>query len=65
MVKGKSKIEYNKNMDFISWLQILFIAFKLSGIITWSWWWVMLPAYGGLFVLLIIVIIAAIVSAFK
>lgn len=30
-------------MDFISWLQILLIAFKLLGIITWSWWWVLAP----------------------
>lgn len=29
-------------------LGILFVALKLLGYITWSWWWVLLPFYGGL-----------------
>ena len=29
-------------------LGILFVALKLLGYIAWSWWWVLLPFYGGL-----------------
>jgi len=29
-------------------LTILFIALKLTGVITWSWWWVTCPAWAGL-----------------
>ncbi len=29
-------------------LGILFVALKLLGYITWSWWLVLLPFYGGL-----------------
>lgn len=29
-------------------LGVLFVALKLLGHITWSWWLVLLPFYGGL-----------------
>ncbi len=32
-------------LGLLSALLILFIAFKLAGIITWSWWWVMGPLW--------------------
>lgn len=32
----------------IDLLGILFVALKLLGYITWSWWLVLLPFYGGL-----------------
>jgi len=28
-------------------LGIVFVALKLTGYINWSWWWVMLPFWGG------------------
>jgi hypothetical protein len=31
------------SIGFLGALQILFIAFKLSGIIAWSWFWVLSP----------------------
>lgn len=30
-------------LGFLSLLTILFIALKLLGKITWSWWWVLSP----------------------
>lgn len=40
-------------MGFVSMLQIAFIVLKLCGVITWSWWFVMMPylASFGLMVL--------------
>jgi hypothetical protein len=29
-------------------LGVLFVGLKLGGVITWSWWWVTLPFWGGL-----------------
>ena len=29
-------------------LGVLFVGLKLAGIITWSWWYVTLPFWGGL-----------------
>lgn len=33
------------DIGFTSLLAILFIAFKLSHIIDWSWWWVLAPIW--------------------
>lgn len=27
---------------------MLFVGLKLTNVIDWSWWWVLLPLYGGL-----------------
>ena len=35
-------------IGFFGLLGILFIALKLTGVITWSWWWVTAPLWGGL-----------------
>ena len=55
----------NKNFDlFLYMLALMFIGFKLSGVIDWSWFWVLSPlilptiiaivvmftAFGGIFV---------------
>ena len=31
-------------------LGVVFVALKLLGVITWSWWWVTAPFWGGLLV---------------
>ena len=35
-------------IGFFGLLTVLFIALKLTGVIGWSWWWVLLPLYGPL-----------------
>lgn len=39
----------NANTNNAGWLgsllQLLFIALKLTGHITWSWWWVLSPTW--------------------
>jgi hypothetical protein len=48
----------NNGIGFFGILTILFIAFKLLGIIEWSWWWVLSPIWiSGLFVIFIIIIV--------
>ena len=37
-------------------LGVLFVALKLLGIITWSWWWVTAPFWGGLALALVFVV---------
>ena len=44
--------------DFIEALTILFIAYKLAGLITWSWLWVLSPLWITLSVCAVIAIIA-------
>lgn len=46
-------------------LGIVFTVLKLTGVISWSWWLVLLPFYGGLAVLGIALIIIALVMYIK
>ena len=45
-------------------LGVLFVGLKLTDVITWSWWWVTAPFWGGIaFVLLVAVIGLVIILA--
>lgn len=52
--------------SFISLLTLLFIGLKLTGYITWSWWWVLSPLWisWGLAIILIggVVLFAALLD---
>jgi len=50
----------SSGIGFLSVLGIVFVVLKLTGNITWSWWLVLLPLYGG--VALIVVILLALIS---
>lgn len=45
-------------VSFFHLLGLLFIALKLTGAITWSWWWVTIPFWGPLAAVIILVIFA-------
>ena len=47
------------SVSFVGLLQLVFITLKLIGVITWSWWLVLLPTIisGGLYVLYTIALI--------
>lgn len=40
--------------SIVGLLGIVFVVLKLTGVIDWSWWLVLLPFYGGLLLLLAI-----------
>lgn len=42
---------------FLPALGLLFIGLKLTGYITWSWWLVTLPLWGGLAALLVFLLV--------
>lgn len=47
-------------IGFAGLLTILFIALKLTGYISWSWWWVLSPIWIPIILILIFLSIAAI-----
>ena len=54
-------------VSFMGLLAILFIGLKLAGYITWSWWIVTLPLWGGaalIISLFVIVPAIALIGAF-
>jgi hypothetical protein len=44
----------SSGVGFFGLLAVLFIGLKLTNVITWSWWLVMLPLYGPVVLALII-----------
>lgn len=60
-----TKITYNE-----TWLPgiltIIFIILKVTGVTTWSWWWVLCPLWiPFLFVLVSVIIITIVYALFK
>lgn len=53
---------FGSGIIFTEWLGIVFIVLKLCNVITWSWWWVTAPLWGGLALGLAFVIIILFVS---
>lgn len=39
-------------ISFLGLLTIVFITLKLTNYITWSWWWVLSPLWGGFVIFL-------------
>ena len=46
-------------VGFTSLLLLLFIGLKITGVIDWSWWWVLSPMWIGWILVLLILAIAA------
>ena len=51
-------------IGFVGLLTIAFIVLKLTGVITWSWWWVLSPMLFGLLIILPIIAVILLVSIF-
>jgi hypothetical protein len=50
----------NYNLGFIDLLAVAFIVLKLTGVIDWSWWWVLSPLLlvVGMYVVVIVAALA-------
>lgn len=53
-MKQETKVNVNGGVGFLGLLTIVFITLKLLGIIKWSWWLVLLPAFIPTIVFLIL-----------
>ena len=46
-------------IGFVGLLTIVFIVLKLTGVINWSWWWVLSPAIAAAaFVISVLIVIS-------
>lgn len=55
--------KYSGGIGFPGMLTILFIGLKLTGHITWSWWWVLSPIWITFALVFLILIVAAVIAA--
>ena len=49
---SNSKTASSGGIGVVGLLGVVFVVLKLLGKITWSWWWVTLPFWGGIALLL-------------
>lgn len=59
---SKNSSSSSRGTGTLSLLGIVFIVLKLTGNITWSWWWVTAPFWGGLAVFLAALIIIGLIA---
>lgn len=50
-------------VSILGLLGVLFIGLKLTGHITWSWWWVLAPFWGGIVLAVGFLVILAAIAA--
>jgi hypothetical protein len=49
-------------VSFGGLLTIAFIVLKLTGVIAWSWWWVLAPLWIGFLLAVVLLLIAGIIA---
>ena len=52
-------------LTFFDILTLIFITLKLTGVITWSWWWVLSPIWIGWSLIIIIILVYFIFKKIK
>lgn len=56
------KYTNNNGVSFLGLLCLIFITLKLTHVINWSWWLVLMPVWVDLIIITIVVIILCIVN---
>ena len=49
-------------IDSIDMITIIFVVLKLTGVIDWSWWWVLSPLLIPIGLLIVVLIVFGIIS---
>lgn len=60
-MSNSSSSTQSGGIGILGLLGVLFVGLKLAGIITWSWWYVTLPFWGG--IALVLGILAVVFTA--
>lgn len=62
---SKSSSSSSSGIGFTGLLTIAFIVLKLTGVIAWSWWWVLSPIWICTLLVLLILVPLAVLAASK
>jgi hypothetical protein len=62
---AKSNSNSSSGIGFFGLMFLIFMTLKLTGYITWSWWWVTAPLWGGFVFVGMIAIIAIVLYLIK
>ena len=59
--ENKNKVVVHGGIGFLDALALIFIVLKLTGVISWSWWWVLAPIWMPIALILGFIILLLIV----
>ena len=62
MSNDKSNVSIKNGVGFIGLLQLIFIVLKLTGIISWSWLWVLSPIWISVALYALVIIVLLVLS---
>jgi hypothetical protein len=60
---SNQKQTQSSGIGFFGLLGIVFITLKLTGYITWSWWWVLAPIWGPIALLFTILVLITLLES--
>ena len=61
----KNNKNTNKSIGLFDILLVIFIVLKLTGLVDWSWWWVLSPIWIAVLILLFGFIVALIIKGVR
>ena len=62
MSNDKNNVSTKSGVGFIGFLQLIFIVLKLTGIISWSWLWVLSPIWISVALYALVIIVLLVLS---
>lgn len=62
MTKEKTQVVYSGGLNLFSLVYAAIIIMKIAGVITWSWWWITIPFWGGFAIFIGVLIIYLIIT---
>jgi hypothetical protein len=62
---SKSNSNSSSGIGLFGLMFLIFMTLKLTGYITWSWWWVTAPLWGGIAIAGVFAIIVLIIVLIK
>lgn len=54
-----------KDIPILGLLGLIFITLKLTQYIDWSWWYVLLPFWGGIVLIVLVIFIYGLIQLYK
>ncbi len=59
---SKNSNSSSSGIGVLGLLGVAFVILKLCNVITWSWWWVTLPFWGGLAIILVVFLVILLIK---
>ena len=56
------KVNTGSHTGILTLLQVMFIGFKIAGVVEWSWWYVFMPTLAPLALIVALVLVSIVIA---